>query len=65
MKVHTFLGKVSIDGLHQLDTHINEWFADHNVKIVEIRQSFGMHKHHDGRHEEPVLLITVWYEGEA
>ena len=64
MKVHTFMGKVSIEGLHQMDGHINEWLEENKVKLHEIRQSFGMHKHHDGRREEPVLLVTVWYEDE-
>ncbi|HNR29330.1 MAG TPA: hypothetical protein PKI11_00440 [Candidatus Hydrogenedentes bacterium] len=62
MKVHTFMGKVSIDGLHEMEGHVNEWLAEHPVKVVDICQSFGMHKHHDGRREEPVLLITLWYE---
>lgn len=64
MKVHSFMGKVGIEGLHQMDNHINEWLADNKAKVIDIQQSFGTHMHHDGRREEPVLLITVWYETE-
>lgn len=64
MKMHTFMGKVNIEGLHQLDSNINDWLKENKPHLVEIRQSFGTHQHHDGRREEPVLLITVWYETE-
>jgi hypothetical protein len=65
MKMHTFMGKVNIEGLHQLDNQINQWLQDNPVEVKDVRQSFGMHKHHDGRREEPVLLITLWYEEKA
>ncbi|MFP4501771.1 MAG: hypothetical protein ACLFTT_12275 [Candidatus Hydrogenedentota bacterium] len=62
MKVHTFMGKVNIEGLHQMDHQINNWLLDHDVEIKEVRQCYALHKHHDGRREEPVIVSTLWYE---
>jgi len=62
MKVQTFMGKASSEGLHQMDAHINEWLTKHQVTLVHICQSFGLNRHHDGRTDEPVVIISVWYE---
>ncbi len=62
VKVQTFLGKATIDGLHQMDTHINEWMKRHSVKPLHIQQSFGSDRHHDGRNQEPIIVISIWYE---
>ena len=62
MKVQTFIGKVSIDGLNQMDNHINEWMKKNNVTPVQIRQSFGSNIHHDGRKQEPIIIVSLWYE---
>ncbi len=62
MKVQTFLGKVSIDGLHQMDDHINGWLKRNNITPVQVKQSFGNDRHHDGRNAEPIVIITIWYE---
>ena len=64
MKVQSFLGKVTIEGLHQMDHHINEWLKRRRVTPLHIKQSFGSEKFHDGRNQEPIVVITVWYEGE-
>ena len=62
MKVQTFLGKVSIDGLHQMDSQINKWMERNQVVPIQIKQSFGSDLHHDGRRQEPIVVISVWYE---
>ncbi len=64
MRVQSFLGKVSIDGLNQLDTHINEWLKRRKVTPTHVTQSFGQDKPHDGRNAEPIIVVTVWYEAE-
>ncbi len=65
MKVQTFLGKVSIDGLHQMDSQINKWMERNQVTPIQIKQSFGSDLHHDGRRQEPIVVISVWYEPSA
>lgn len=62
MKVQTFLGKASMEGLHILDEHINEWLAKKHVTPTHIAQSFGMGRHHDGRTDEPIIVISIWFE---
>ena len=65
MKVHTFLAKASMEGLHHMDEHINEWLVRHDIKPINITQTFGHGRHHDGRSDEPILVTSVWYEEEA
>jgi hypothetical protein len=62
MKIQTFIGKVSIEGLHQMDDHINDWLRRNNVTPIHIQQSFGADIHHDGRRQEPIIIISIWYE---
>ena len=62
MKVRTFMGKVSIDGLHLMDTAINDWMKRRDATPIHVRQSFGSDIHRDGRAREPIIVITVWYE---
>jgi len=62
MRVQSFIGKVSITGLQQMDHQINEWLERNKIKLVQVKQSFGSDIHHDGRGREPIIVITVWYE---
>jgi len=62
MKVQSFIGKVSIAGLAQMDTQINDWLKRSKVKVIHIGQSFGNDIHHDGRGNEPIIVVTIWYE---
>lgn len=65
VRVQTFMGKVSIEGLHQMDNHINEWLRRRNAKPLYVAQCFGADRHHDGRSQEPIMVTSVWYEEEA
>ncbi len=62
MKVQSFIGKVSIAGLSQMDVQINDWLKRNKVKVVNMCQSFGTDIHHDGRGNEPIIVVSVWYE---
>jgi len=62
-KVQTFMGKANLDGLHQMDDHINAWLRRHKVTPIHVNQSFGSERHHGGN-EEPVVVISIWYEKE-
>lgn len=61
MRVHTFMGKVSMEALHQLDQHINQWLEANQVEPKMVSQSFGLDKAKDGGPQEPVVVISVWY----
>jgi hypothetical protein len=61
MKIQTFVGKVDMEALKQMDEHINEWLACNKIEPKQIQRVFGYerHPHHHG--DEPVLVTSVWY----
>ncbi len=61
MRVQTFLGKVSVEALHQMDEHINHWLETHEVEPRRITQTFGYERTRDGGAQEPVVVTSVWY----
>ena len=61
MRVQTFLGKVSMDSLRQMDEHINHWLETHNVEPKLVLQSFGQEKHREAGSNEPVIVTSIWY----
>lgn len=61
MRVQTFVGKVSMESLQQMEEHINHWLAEHSVEAKHIKQSFGYERGHQSGVQEPVIVITVWY----
>jgi hypothetical protein len=65
MRVHTFMGRASMDGLRQMDTTINEWLAARAVRPVMVTQTFGQEHHREGSSNEPALFTSVWYEPAA
>ena len=62
MKVQTFVGKVSVDTLKQMDEHINEWLAKHNAELKYVTQTFGNERHSHHSELEPVVITSVWYD---
>ena len=61
MRVQTFVGKVTMESLKAMDEHINQWLAQHNIEPKIVKQSFGYDRPHEAVHQEPVIVITVWY----
>jgi len=61
LKVRTFSGKTSMEGLHQMDNHINEWLERTRIVPLHIKQSFGSERHH-GQNDEPVVIVSIWFE---
>ena len=61
MRVQTFVGKVSMDGLRQMDETINRWLESHMVEPRFVNQCYGVERHHEVSCEEPVIVVTVWY----
>ena len=61
MHVHTFIGKVSVEGLRQMDEHINQWLEQNQVEPQHITQTFCTDSHHDTGSKEPVVVTSIWY----
>lgn len=61
MRVQTFLSKVNMESLQQMDEHINAWLSHHNVEPKIVKQSFGYERPRDAAQQDPVIIVTVWY----
>ena len=61
MKVQTFVSKLTVDALQQMDQNINRWMEVKEVKPIMVNQVFGYERPHEGRQEEPVLITSLWY----
>ena len=61
MKIQTFVNKVGPEAFKQMDEHINDWLAKHDVVPQHVHQVFGYERHHDRPQEDPVLITCVWY----
>ncbi|MCX8064437.1 MAG: hypothetical protein N3G21_04615 [Candidatus Hydrogenedentes bacterium] len=62
MRVQSFMGKASLEGLHQMDNLINEWIKRTKPKIIQITQSPCTVVKHDGRDQETIIVVTILYE---
>jgi len=61
MQVETFVGKVSVDALRQMDQHINQWLRTRGVQPVFVTQTFGYETSREFGNSEPVLITSLWY----
>ena len=61
MRTQTFLAKVSVEALRQLDVHINQWLAENNVEPKHILQNFGHERSRGDGEAEPVVITSIWY----
>ena len=61
MRVQTFIGKSSTEGLHQMDEHINHWLETHDIEPKLVTQSYGCGNHHEVSSQEPVIVTSIWY----
>lgn len=61
MQVQTFVGKMSVEALQQMDDHVNKWLAEHEVQPKFVCQTYGQERHHEGGHEDSVLITSIWY----
>ena len=64
MRVQTFIGKSSNEGLHQMDEHINEWLKRTGVTPAFVKQSAGNERYHGGE-DEPIVVVSIWYNENA
>ena len=61
IQVRTFFSQVTPQALEYLDTHVNDWLAENNVKVIFTNQSFGIVEGKGGQ-KQPSLFVNVWYE---
>jgi hypothetical protein len=61
MRVRTFIGKVSMEGIRQMDETINAWLKENSVEPKIVNQQYGIDSHHETSSQEPVLITSVWY----
>jgi hypothetical protein len=59
IRVKSFHGRLSEQGLDYLDHAINEWLDNHaDIEIKNISSSVGMF---DGKMKEPAVILNLWY----
>jgi len=61
MRVQTFVSKIGVDTLREMDDHINQWLETHNVEPKLVTQTCGSEPHRDVQVEEPVVITSIWY----
>ena len=61
MRVQTFVGKVGMDSLRQMDQQINHWLKQNNVEPKFVTQTFGYEPHREVNNNEPVIVTSIWY----
>ena len=62
MRVHTFVGKLSMEGLGRMDEQINVWLETNGITPAIVTQTVGTDHHRETSSQEPVLITSLWYE---
>ncbi|HOV33645.1 MAG TPA: hypothetical protein PLX23_09810 [Candidatus Hydrogenedens sp.] len=62
MRVQSFIGKASVDGIHQMDNLINEWIKRARPKILLMTQCPCSTSTHDERDKETIIIVTILYQ---
>jgi hypothetical protein len=59
IRVRSFHGRLSEQGLEYMDHLINDWLDGHpEVEIKNVTSSVGMF---DGKMKEPAVILNLWY----
>lgn len=59
IRIRTFHGRLSDEGLAFMDDKINEWLDGHpEVEIKNVTSTVGLY---EGKIKEPALILNVWY----
>ena len=61
MRVRTFMGKVGVESLQQMDDHINAWLKKVEVEPKIVNQTYGTETHRQSNMTEPVVITQIWY----
>lgn len=65
MRVKTFVAKLSVESVHEMDNTISRWMERYNVVPKMVTQTLGDERGHDGRQTESVMVTSIWYEPDA
>jgi hypothetical protein len=59
VRLRTFHGKLSQQGLEYLDNQVNEWLDAHpEVEVKNVTSTVGTF---EGKMREPALILNLWY----
>ena len=59
VRIRTFHGKLSQQGLEYLDNQVNEWLDAHpEVEVKNVTSTVGTF---EGKMREPALILNLWY----
>lgn len=59
VRIRTFHGKLSQQGLEYLDNQVNEWLDAHpEVEVKSVTSTVGTF---EGKMREPALILNLWY----
>jgi len=61
MKVKTFIGKMGVETLHELDSHVNKWIDRNDIQPKLVTQCSGKETLRESANEEHVLVMSIWY----
>jgi hypothetical protein len=59
MKVQTFIGKISNQGVQQMDEQINAWLNRNGIKTEFVSQTVGSPL---ASENEQVIITSIWYK---
>src|SRR5688572_29103146 len=59
LRVRSFHGRLSDEGLIYMDSKINEWLDQHPE--IEIKQATTCVGEYEGKIREPALIVNIWY----
>lgn len=59
LRVRSFHGRLSDEGLAYMDSKINEWLDQHPE--IEVKQATTCVGEYEGKIREPALIVNIWY----
>ncbi len=60
--MQSFIGKASVEGLHQMDSLINDWIKRTRPKILLMTECPCPTSRHDERDQETIIIVTILYQ---
>jgi hypothetical protein len=61
MRVQTFMGRIGVETLSQLDDQINKWLERTKIEPKFVTQSCGIEEYHESGSKEAVVITQIWY----
>ncbi|MEX2016204.1 MAG: hypothetical protein WD873_06155 [Candidatus Hydrogenedentales bacterium] len=61
MQVKSFMTKVTMDAIREMDDSINDWLEKNNIEPKFVTQAIGGDQGRENRPSERLIVISVWY----